>query len=527
MVASLVACSTPEPEPAPEPKSTDYFGYQINNPLLTTNAAANDGVATNAQVLSGRLYPAPFVPGPSGQTIPNSDLVTTQMLPGANRQVIYTLSADAVFSDGKHVTCSDYLLAYEAGSNPELFGSHLPLMEQVEKVTCLPGAKQFTVVFKEGEGSRWRELFGPGTVLPAHAVAKKVGMDSTAFFEALQSDDPDQIRPIAEAWRNGFTLDEFDPEMQVSFGPFRIESVGDEGEVKLVSNEHYYGDQPSIETLVVWPSTADSKELVDKKALRIADGSAAEPQWLDLNAEGSPYDIETSVGELTDTLRFENAGEWADQDARQALAKCIDPNTVAGESSRVSGVDVRPVGVHVVKHNDPLARHFQDIVGPHMAVDHEGAEKARGMEIKVGYSREDERKAAMVEAMRVSCEPSGITVIDATEEGKTLDDLGKTGIGEWGEETVEDGSIDAFLGAVDPMVEYNTVDARANEMEKLREAEEKLWEELPAIPLAAQPRAFVIDRNVSNVVVYTGAAGIGWNMDRWQVANEEPASENE
>ena len=32
------------------------------------------------------------MPGPSGQMIPNTDLVTTQVLPGANRQVVYTLT---------------------------------------------------------------------------------------------------------------------------------------------------------------------------------------------------------------------------------------------------------------------------------------------------------------------------------------------------------------------------------------------------------------------------------------------------
>ena len=56
---------------------------------------------------------------------------------------------------------------------------------------------------------------------------------------------------------------------------------------------------------------------------------------------------------------------------------------------------------------------------------------------------------------------------------------------------------------------------RAIDVNQLREAEEQLWREVPGIPLAAQPRWFVMDRTVGNVVTYKGLAGIGWNMDRW------------
>ncbi|SER46091.1 Bacterial extracellular solute-binding protein, family 5 [Corynebacterium cystitidis DSM 20524] len=522
----LFGCAeTPVSGPGPELKSTDHFGYQVAVPLLTTNAGSEVGVSTNAHLLSVRLYPAVFVPGPSGQMIPNSDLVTTQVLPGAQRQVVYTLSPDAVFSDGTHVTCTDFLLAYKAGAYPELFGSHMPVMDQVERLNCLPGAKQFTAVFKPGQGGRWRELFGPGTVLPSHAVARKVNMDATQFVEALESDDPTEMEPIARVWREGFNLANYDPEMQVSFGPFRIDGVGDSGEVTLVRNDYYYGDQAALDTVVVWPSTADSGKLVDEGALRVGDIHEADPAWVDLNTEGSPYTIETRVGELTDTLRLEESGAWAMPEYRQALAKCIDRNAVAAASSAVSGVDVPAVGVHVVDHFDPLARQLADIVDPHIAPDFQAASLAQATELRVGYSAPNERKAAMVEAMRVSCEPAGIAIIDATEEGKTLADVGGYGIGEWGEQTIEDGSIDAFLGAVDPLTEYSTAEPRSSELEDLRAAEEELWAELSRIPLAAQPRSFIVDRHVGNVVVYTGTAGIGWNMDRWQVANEEPTSE--
>ncbi|WP_051077924.1 ABC transporter substrate-binding protein [Corynebacterium lubricantis] len=509
-----------------EPSSRDMFGYQVSQELKTSNAGSNVGVSTNAHLLSGRLYPAVFVPGPSGQMIPNTDVARTQVLPGRNRQVIYTIETDAKFSDGAHLTCSDFLLAYTAGTHPDLFGAHMPLMDQIDHLDCLPGAKEFTVVFKEGQGDRWRELFGPGTILPAHVIGQRLEMDANTFVEALESEDPDQLTPIAEIWREGFNLDNFDPELQVSFGPFRIDSVGEDGEVVLARNEHFNGDSAALENLVVWPQSADSAELVQAGALRVADVQTDSPEWLDLNAEGNPYTVESMVGELTESLRFADSGTWSIAENRQALSQCVDQAAVAEASSEIAGVEVPPVNVHVVRHGDPVARQLGERSKDHLETDIEAARAATGTEIRIGYATPNERKAAMVEAIKDSCEPAGITVVDATESGKTLDDLASIDAtqsdGEAG-----DGSIDAFLGAIDPMSEYNSAAVNLSNVRALRAHESYFWKELPTLPLAAQPRTFVVDRNVSNVAVYTGPTGIGWNMDRWQVTDEESTSDPE
>ncbi|MHA2789101.1 ABC transporter substrate-binding protein [Corynebacterium sp. S7] len=502
----LAGCSLSGPTSVfSEPGSKDMFGYQISQELITSNAGSNVGVSTNAQLLSGRLYPAVFVAGPSGQMIPNTDVARAQVLPGRNRQVVYTIESDATFSDGQHLTCSDFLLAYTAGTHPDIFGAHLPLMDQIDHVDCLPGAKEFTVVFKEGQGDRWRELFGPGTVLPAHAIAKRLGMDANTFAQALESEEPAQLAPIAEIWRDGFNLANFDPELQVSFGPFKIDSVGESGEVTLARNEHFKGDPAAEEKLVVWPASANSAELVQAGALRVADVPTSSPEWLDLNAEGNPYTVESMVGELTESLSFADTGTWAVPENRQALSKCVDQRAVAQASSNVSGVEVPPVTVQVARHSDPVARQLEDNAEERLAVDIEAARAAGGTELRIGYSVPDERKAAMVDEIKKSCEPAGITVIDATEGGKTLQDL-------------EPGSnsIDAYLGAIDPMSEFNSAAVNLSNVQALRGHEAYFWKELPTLPLSAQPRTFIVDQNVDNVVAYTGTTGIGWNMDRWQ-----------
>lgn len=522
MLLGISACS-PEPEPETESGVLDHFGYAVPAPLTTTNAGTLVGASQNAQLLSGRIYPAVYLPGPSGQMIPNTDLAQTQVLPGANRQVIYTLAEDASYSDGAQITCTDFLLSYKAGEHDFLFDSHLPLTEEIERLDCTPGAKRFTVVFQEDQGARWRHLFGPGTVLPAHAIAERAGMSTADLATALQEDDLAALEEPARIWREGFNLAEFDPELQVSAGPFRLESVGERGEAILARNDSYFGDPAALQQLVIWPESVSRAELAESGALRIADLSDADLSWLNRDDPHNPYGVEQTVGGLTDSLVLGNAGVFYTWDSRQAFAACVDQAAVAAESSRVSEIEVPPVATHLVPHHDPVARQLVEVTEPHLAVDLDRARTLAGATVRIGYIGPNERKAAMVEAIRASCEPAGITVVDAAEQAGTMDQLSRTVTGQWGEPITREGELDAVLRSVDPTVEFSQGTAGVGDVEALREVEEDLWEQVPTIPLAAQPRTFVVDGDVGNVVVYTGSSGIGWNMDRWWY--DEPAQE--
>lgn len=522
-VLGVTACTSAEDSENPE-SSWDHFGYAVDTPLLTTNAGSLLGASTDAQLLSVRLYPSIYVAGPSGQMIPNSDLVKTQVLPGANKQVIYTLAEDANWSDGTPITCTDYLLNYKAGVMGSLFESYLPLNDQIEKMDCLPGEKRFTVVFKEDAGGRWRSLFAPGTVLPAHAIAAKADMSTEALHDALQNEDYAELAGVARVWREDFNLDRFDPALQVSSGPFQIEAVGEAGEVTLVANENYAGDQPALNELVVWPGSMDKAELAGRGALQIAD--AENYDWVNRDDPMNPLEVETLQGILTESLMLGSAGVFYSGEARQAFAACVDQRAVAAASSEVSGIELAPVATHVVSHFDPVARQLTGVTDPQLEVDLSKASALAGTTVRIGYVGPAERQAAMVESIRASCAPAGINVVDASAEGSTMADLARVTTGQWGQEVYLEGSVDAVLRAVDPMAEYGSVMAADGDVTGLREAEEDLWERVPVIPLAAQPRTFAINGDVGNVVVYTGSSGIGWNMDRWRYEGQ-PLQEEE
>lgn len=499
--------SAQETSSAP-PATSDYFGYLSSSELLTTNGGSAFGVASSAAQLSGRLYPAAFLPGPGGQLIPNTDLVKTEEFPGDQLKVLYTISDDATFSDGVPVTCDDYLLAYTAGVMPVTFASHEPMMDQIQSFDCAAGNKRFMITFEPGQGARWRYLFGPGTVMPSHTIAKKVGMSAEELVGALYSQDSAVLEPVATTWRYGFNIDNFDPGLQVSYGPYVIDRIGKQGEVVLHRNDKYYGDQAPLKHIVVWPKDADVSAAEQAGTLRIADTPTLEPAWLNRDRPDNPYQVTPQVGELTDTLRLSDYGLLGQPWARQAFAACIDHTAVARASSQVSGVDVPPVYVHALNHADPLTRSLDEVIAPRRTVDMATASGLAGNTIRIGYLGPNERLGAMVEQIRSSCEPAGITVEDASAPDMSAAQLAPDPV-------TGTPKIDAFLGAVDPLVEYGTASARISAVDELKEEEARLWEELPAIPLSAQPRVFILDRAVGNVLAHTGAAGIGWNMDRW------------
>ncbi|ERS56234.1 hypothetical protein HMPREF1257_00598 [Corynebacterium sp. KPL1814] len=539
-----------------DPESYNYTGYMVNSQLATTNAGTAFGSTTSAAQLSTRLYPGLFVPGPSGQLIPNADLVETEELPPAGdsdqESVRLTLADDATFSDGTPVTCDDYLLAYKAGTHPVEFASHMPLMNDIADIECAPHSKAFTLTFQKDQGHRWRQMFGPGTVMPAHALAQKADLTVEELNAALHTEDMATLQPVADLWRYGFSTakDDFDPELQVSYGPFTADKVGDSGEVFLKANEQYRGDKPALDRLVVWPSTADAQELADKGVLKVADSATAAPDWLsgnaskdaeseegneapeskngsDSNKEGNSngedpagaekteFETTTEVGLQTDTLTLSQAGIFAEPSARKAFAACVDQAAMAQKSSEVSGVNVPPAYLRTVSVEDPVAQTLGSVAKDYEGTDMTAAGQLNGTTIKVGYVGPDKRYQAMVDALRASCEPAGITIEDAAEE--KLSQFYLNPDPETGEPT-----IDAFLGAVDPLTEYSAADSSIKNSVQLKEQEEQLWESVPSIPVAAQPRVFIVHRDVEGVLPYTGISGIGWNMDRWRVSAQEP-----
>lgn len=517
---TLIACGSSEEE------VDNSLHYVVNAELVTTNAGSAVGYSTDSALLTDRLYPAAYINGPKGQIIPNPDFIDAHSLPGVQQSAVFQIAEESKFSDGVALTCDSFVLAY-AAAKIDAFHSFLPMMSQVAEVRCVSGSKKAEIYYHEGYGDRWRQTFAAGTLLPAHAIAARMDIPLERLTHALQHPEEnfELIQVAADIWNNGFSLANFDPALQVASGPYKIVRVGESGEVYLDRNEHYVGTAAEIAPVVVWPASADTAELGENRRIAVAEAAAvAKATWVNRDDSYNQYTIEPIAGILAEQLVLSTKGVFSDPEMRRALSACIDQRTIAEISSDESGVDVAPSSVRTVRLNSPLANRLGMLTESHLNVDIDAAKKLEGHQINIGYLAPNQRYAAMVRNMQETCAPAGISINDVSRVDASISGLSRTEAAGDGDQTaVGDDSneipiFDAFITSIDPDQAFASVAKTYQDLDAARTAELASWEQMSTIPLAAQPRIFVTRNDVNNLAVNSSKAGIGWNIDRWELA---------
>ncbi|WP_296105592.1 ABC transporter substrate-binding protein [uncultured Corynebacterium sp.] len=232
-----------------------------------------------------------------------------------------------------------------------------------------------------------------------------------------------------------------------------------------------------------------------------AGGSSASASRLTVKSE--KYGVMTMLSRRIDSLIPADHGVMASKRMRRALSQCIDRAAVAGASSAHSSMRVPAYGLRLTS---PTASSFDavsDVALQHGNHDTDAARKtAKSSTIRLSYDRTNGRYVAMTDAIRESCQESGITVDDVSTDHA--------------DSTALTDKADVFLRAVDPTTYFPTSTFVSGTIDERRQAEEELWDSMPTIPLSAEPRAVVVHNAVSNLVPSTSNVGVGWNMDRWK-----------
>ncbi|WP_420099115.1 hypothetical protein [Corynebacterium sp.] len=326
----VAACSSDD---GVEDAADPLFGYALPRPIVTLNAASSLGAATDAAKVSARLYPGAYLTGPDGRLLPNTDLVTATPS-GDNPDIVnYRISDSATYSDGAPVVCDDFLLTWVAAKYPDLFSSDLGLTARVNDVTCDAGERNFTVEFDRGMGSRFRELFSVGEVLPSHTVGERAGVDSVV--DAIDSGASDQLAELGQAWASTFTVAENDPAQVPTYGPFRVASRGDDGSLVLTVNPEWSGVRPGLDEVVMWSGPGaglegpDFEQLAEDYRLYVADV----PPETDPVAAGLAVPSDTSAAEDPSDTAGGTSGSSASADPSEASPSSTDG---ADPSTRVS-----------------------------------------------------------------------------------------------------------------------------------------------------------------------------------------------
>ena len=94
--------------------------------------------------------------GPDGQIVGDHDFGTISVVGRAPLVLDYEISANAVYSDGKPITCDDMVLAWasQSGRLPGFDAANRAGYSDIASVDCAPGQKKARVTFAQDRGVR-------------------------------------------------------------------------------------------------------------------------------------------------------------------------------------------------------------------------------------------------------------------------------------------------------------------------------------------------------------------------------------
>ncbi|KAA0101388.1 hypothetical protein CIW49_06285 [Mycolicibacterium sp. P1-18] len=519
----------------------DEVDYAVDGTLGTYNVntvsgAASAGPQAFARVLTGFDYH-----GPEGQVVGDRDFGTISVVGRAPLVLDYVISDDAVYSDGKPVTCDDMVLAWAAQSGrfPGFDAASRAGYGDVADVDCAPGQKKARVSFAQDRGFvDFGQLFAATSMMPSHVIADELGAGDGAVTAALQAGDLPRIDRIAQLWNTVWNLSpDLDLKRFPSSGPYKLSSVRDDGAVVLVANDKWWGAKPVTGTITVWPRGADVQERVNSGEYDVVDVAAGSSGVLTLPAG---YVRTDSASAGIEQLIFAPSGPLLDPDARRAVALCTPRDAIAKNADvPISNSRLNPTA------EDSMTAAENAAEGGRFSTSNPAAARdalgGKPLAVRIGYQSPNARLAATVGAIAKACEPAGITVTDAASEAVGPESLrqnqidvllastgGAAGSGSSGSSAMD--AYDLFSGngnnlsgyaneQVDGVIGALAVTSDPKEYARLLgEGAPVLWDDMPTLPLYRQQRTLLTSSKMTAVNSSPTRWGAGWNMDRWALS---------
>nr|WP_227371067.1 ABC transporter substrate-binding protein [Mycobacterium fragae] len=509
--------------------------YVVDGVLVTYNANTVTGAASAAAQAFARTLTGFGYHGPDGQVVADHDFGTISVVGGAPLVLDYQIADNAVYSDGKPITCDDLVLAWaaQAGRFPGFNGASQAGFVDIAAIDCQPGQKKARVSFAPDRTVvDYTQLFTATQIMPSHVIADELGVDVTT---ALLSNNAPVIARIAQLWNTTWDLKPgLDTKHFPSSGPYKIESVMDGGAVVLVANDRWWGAKPMTKRITVWPQKADIQDRVNDQSADIVDVAVGSSGSL---ATPDNYRRTDSASDGIEQLIFAPRGRFADSLVRRAVASCTPRDVIA----RDAGSPIANARLHTAA-EDAIAR-AENVpeAGQFVKSNPDAARAALGgapLTVRVGYRAPNARLAAIVGAIAKACAPAGIKISDVTSDStgpQTLKDghidvlLASTG-GATGSGSTGSSALDAYAlhtgngnnlpgysnGQIDGIISALAVSTDpAEQVRLLTESAPVLWKDMPTLPLYRQQRSLLASKKMYAVSSNPTRWGAGWNMDRW------------
>jgi len=518
--------------------SADDIDYAVDGTLITYNANTVTGAASAAPQALARVLTGFGYHGPDGQVVGDRDFGAIAVVGRDPLVLDYQVADNAVYSDGKPITCDDMVLAWAAQSGrfPQFDAASRAGYLDIAGIDCAPGQKKARVSFFPGRAiTDYNQLFTATSLMPAHVIADELGLQLPALTTALQAGDLTQIPRIAQVWNTTWDLKPgIDIRHFPSSGPYKIDSVGTDGSVVLTANDRWWGAKPVTGRITVWPRGVDVQDRVNDGTFDVVDVASGSSGTLTTpdgytRTEGPSAGIEQFI--------FAPQGPLAAPAARRALALCTPRDLIAGNAQvPISNARLNPAVENALSGVEAGAEAGQFVAANPVAARDTLANQP--LTVRVGYQTPNARLAATVGALAKSCEPAGITVTDASSDTtgpQTLRDgqidvlVAGTG-GAAGSGSTGSSAFDAYTlfggngnnlsgyanGQIDGVISALAITVDPKEQARLiGEGAPVLWADMPTLPLYRQQRTLLVSKKMSAVSANPTKWGAGWNMDRW------------
>jgi peptide/nickel transport system substrate-binding protein len=231
--ASSPGASSPGASSSAPVKSGGTLTFALDEDVAGFNPLAAGDTEFVLVEMTDQTLPRVFVVQPDLKPVLDTNVVTSASVVKNNPQtIVYQINPKAVWSDGVPINADDFIYNWQAQSGNAKFKDvggkpFLPAStsgySQIASVTGSNGGKTVTVVLSKPYGD-WQALFSQSNpLIPAH-IAKTAGFNG------------------------GFQ--NFGPSVQVSGGPYEIQSYTKGEDLVEVPNPHYWGTPGSLSKIV-------------------------------------------------------------------------------------------------------------------------------------------------------------------------------------------------------------------------------------------------------------------------------------
>lgn len=405
--------------------TVDETFHDYNN---NTGAANNQGNAYFYPLWT----PSPFFVDYDFSLKLDKDYMESVTVKSTDPQVVeYKWRPEAVWSDGAPVGCKDMYLLYLAAVSPtRAFDSPPAGYDQISKLDCSPDGRTVTVTFKTPFADYrglWSTAGQAGSqLLPAHILEQRTGIADITKVP-VDADTP-EVRKAADFYTHGWN--NFDPAVDLSAGPYQIDSADRVQRIVLVRNPRWWGNPggpAKITSTAVTDSQAAVQKLLNKEVQVIA--PQAESAIAEQVRAGGDFTVFARGGQTYEHLDFNMARPlFRDHpELRKAVAACVNRQDIVDKLVRSVNPDAKPLGNLLLNPNEAgytdhyagvgtgdaqAARKMLTDAGWAPGPDGVFAKNGQRASFKIGHKLVDRRNQT-VQLMAASCKPAGIEIIDA------------------------------------------------------------------------------------------------------------------